>query len=398
MLRYVVLVLFFVSLHAESLDTLIEKALSHHDSLKAIEQRLDALDAVADKSRNFADPDVAFSMNDIQFDDPTNRSIEPMQFSAVTLKQKFPWFGKRDAATDKVEAQKARLFASLEAAQVELALRIRRSAYTITEYSEQLAVVGRYLKLAQQKIDLNTAYASTQKGRHMGIMSAELLRAKFTIRRQKLAAALAGEKARLAYLVQAPVKSVQTSDAVTPPPPASDYLSRLDANRGYQVMVANEKTAEAEVNVQKSAENADPYLSVGYYHREAYPDYASFTVGASLPIYGSQSDDTQAARAAQLAATSETNDYRARLLSEMKAAYAQLEQAYGTYRVLEDESVPLSEHMVELGDATIRSGNDLFAYFDLLERKLGFDMDRITARADYLRARAHLKALTGAIR
>ena len=82
----------------------------------------------------------------------------------------------------------------------------------------------------------------------------------------------------------------------------------------------------------------------------------------------------------------------------MKGAYASFSEAYRVYRVLSDESVPLAEHMVELGDAKLRSGSDLFAYFDLLERKLGLDEERITAKADYLRARSQLKALTGEIR
>jgi len=396
--RWIVLVFVAISLRAESIDALIDKALEHHDSLKAIEQRIGAMDAMADKSRNFSDPELSLSVNDIQLDDPLNRSLEPMQFSAVNVKQKFPWFGKRDAATARVEAQKAVLFSSLEAAQAELALRIRRSVYTVQEYTQRLGIIDEYLKLAQQMIDLNTAYASTQEGRHMGIMSAELLRAKIAIRREKTSAALRAENARLSYLVQSPFDGVEADETVTPPPPESDYLDRLESNRGYRVMAAGEKAAEADVEVQKRSGDVDPYVTLGYYYREAYPDYVSFTVGAALPIYGSQGDDTEAARKAQLAASSQASDYRAKVRSEMHAAYAQLNEAYRTYSILSDQSLPLSEHMVELGDAKIRSGNDLFAYFDLLERKLALDEERITARADYLRAGAALKALTGEIR
>ena len=396
--RRLLLLLVAVSLRAETADTLIDKALSHHDSLKAIEQRIDALDALADKSRHFADPEIALTVNDIQLDAPTDRSIEPMQFSAVNVRQKFPWFGKRDAATSQVEARKAVLFSSLEAAQAELALRIRRSVYTIAEYKAQLAVIGEYLKLAQQKIDLSTAYTTTRGSSHMGIMSAELLRAKIAIRREKLAAALKAEKARLAYLVQAPVAQVEADGNVEPPLNESVYLDRLEQNRGYRVMLKNEKAAEADVKVSRLSENADPVLVLGYYHRESYEDYVSVTVGATLPIYGSQSDETEAARHEKLAASAAAADYRAKLTGEIKAAYAALEQAYNTYRILSDESIPLAKHMVDLGDADIRSGSDLFAYFDVLERKLGFDEERIAAKADYLRAQAQLKALMGVIR
>jgi outer membrane protein, heavy metal efflux system len=398
MFRWLCLVFLAFALHAETVDTLIDKALAHHDSLKTIERRLEALDAMADKSRLFADPELSLSVNDIQFDDPLDRSLEPMQFTAVNVKQKFPWFGKRDAATGKVEAQKALLFASLEAAQAELAMRIRRSVYTVSEYTRRLALLDAYLKLARQQIELNAAYVSTQAGRHMGMMSAELVRAKLDIRREKLDAMLKAEKARLSYLVQAPVGKLDADETVVAPPSEETYLQRRTSNRGYHVMEAGEKAAAADVRVKKLSGDADPFVKVGYYHREAHPDYLSFTVGAALPIYGAQSDDTEAARKKQLAAAAAAEDYRAKVVSEIKAAYASFTEAYRTYRILTDESVPLAAHMVELSNAKIRGGSNLFAYFDLLERKLGFDEQLVAAKADYLRARARLKALTGEIR
>ncbi len=46
-------------------------------------------------------------MSDIQLRDISNRSLEPMQYTALNVNQKIPYFGKRDAASQKIEAQKA---------------------------------------------------------------------------------------------------------------------------------------------------------------------------------------------------------------------------------------------------------------------------------------------------
>ncbi|DAB30971.1 MAG TPA: hypothetical protein CFH84_01130 [Sulfurimonas sp. UBA12504] len=78
-------------LNATSLTTLIQNAEATHLSLDAIVQRVSAFDVSYAASRNFADPELSLSISDIQFDDPTNRSIEPMQYSAITLKQKIPY-------------------------------------------------------------------------------------------------------------------------------------------------------------------------------------------------------------------------------------------------------------------------------------------------------------------
>ncbi|MEJ2468306.1 MAG: TolC family protein [Campylobacterales bacterium] len=398
MIRHLFAMLLASALGAEGIDALIDKALSRHHSLKAIEKRLGALDAMEDKCRRFANPQLTLGVNDIQFDDPSDRTLEPMQFTAVNVRQKFPWFGKRDAAGEKVRAQKAMLFASLEAAQVELAKRIRLRAYTIAELEDRLALLDDYLELAEQNLALNTAYTATQRDRHMGIMSAELIRSKIAVRHEKLSAMLSAQKARLSYLVQSPFDAVEAEGSVAPPPGIGDYLQRLEENRGYRVKEAGWNVAAADVKVKALSSRADPFVMVGYYYREARPDYLSFTVGAALPIYGSEQDDTEAARLAELSAAEETADYRSKLKSEIEAAYAALGRAYNVYRIITEESLPQAEHMVELSDAKLRSGSELFAYFDLLERKLGLDEQRIAAKADYLRARARLKALTGEIR
>ena len=91
---------------ATSLSTLIESAKANHTSLDAIQKRLSAVDNEYEVSRNFTDPELSLSVSDIQLNDATNRSIEPMQYTALNLKQKIPYFGKRDAASKKVDAKK----------------------------------------------------------------------------------------------------------------------------------------------------------------------------------------------------------------------------------------------------------------------------------------------------
>jgi cobalt-zinc-cadmium efflux system outer membrane protein len=387
-----------VLLTASTLDTLIERALTKHDSLKVIEQRLGAMDDFLDKSRNFANPELSLGINDIQFDDPLNRAIEPMQTTSLNVKQKFPWFGKRDAQTKKVTAKKTLLFESLEAAQVNLAKRIRLSVYTIVELHERLGVLDAYAKLTRQNIDLNTAYTSTQGERHMGIMSAELTLSQIRIRIERLKAALKSERAKLAYLVQGDIGEITYDETLSSPPSKAYFSDKLDGNREYRVKMTQTKVALAETNVRELSSNADPYVKVGYYYREAHPDYVSFTVGASLPIYGSEHDDTEAARKEALAAKSASADYRARLQSDFERAWAELNKAWSIYRIIRDESLPQLEHMFELSESKVRSGGELFAYMDLLEQKLKLDEQLIAARAAYLRAGAKLKALIGEIK
>lgn len=394
----VTLLILCVSLWAVTLEALIDRAITQHPSVKAIGQRLSAADDAIETSRSFANPVLSFGVNDIQFDDPFNRSLEPMQYTAVNVRQQFPWFGKRDAGTKRENARKKQLFHSLEAAQATLARAIRTSAFTLHELQSRLAVLHTYEKVTRQNIALNTAYASTQSDRHMGIMSAELALAKVKIRIEKTVSSLAAEKARLQYLSGTPVDTVSFDTNITAPEPLEHYLAALEQNRNYRAALAMSDVAAAQAEVAHRSGSADPFLQVGYFYREAYPDYVSFTVGAALPIYGTESGNAEAARKEALAASLQSSDVRTRLQSDIKRAHAMQIEAYRVYRILRFESLPQVEHMFELSEASVRSGGGLFAYTDLLQKRLELDEQLIAAKARYRRADARLKALTGVIR
>jgi hypothetical protein len=77
--------------------------------------------------------------------------------------------------------------------------------------------------------------------------------------------------------------------------------------------------------------------------------------------------------------------------------YAKLTEAYQIYNIIQNESLPQLEHMIELSQSGIHSGGDLFAYTNLLEQKLDLEEQRISIKAEFLRTQAQLKSLIGEI-
>ena len=395
------LALFFilgiVLIRAETIDQLIDRSLKNHRSLKAIELRISASDAYIVKSQNFENPNVSLTINDIQFDDISNRTLEPMQWSAIKVKQKFPWFGKRDAKRVYEKAKKDVIFHSLEAAQVKLAEAIRINAYTIREIDNRIAILQKYQGVTRDNIDLNTAYTATQEGRHSGIISAELTLSSIKIRIEKLKAIRESQKAKLEYLVQSNIKSVQAKMSIKAPKSLKNYLRSVERNRDYHIKLAKTEVARSNNAVLDLAKYADPYVELGYFDRQEYPNFGSISVGMSLPIYGSERLDAEAARKEALSAQSEAIDYRLKLESEIKGVYAQLNESYRIYSIIKDDSLPQIEHLFELNTASVQSGGDLFAYIDILKQKLTLDEQLVAAKANYLRTQARLKSLIGEI-
>ena len=397
-MKQILLMLLPLLVHAAPLDVIIENALASHHSLQAIQERLYAEDYQVSATRNFANPEIAFAINDIQFGDITDRSLEPMQTSSVTLKQKFPSFGKRDAATERSRAKKLVTALSLEEAKVKLVERIKMSAYGIWEVDKELKVIGEYIKVTQQNIELNTAFSATRTSSHMGIMSAELTLSQLKIKKSRYESMRKTLYAKLSYLAGQAVTSVDVDLQVHAPKEMEFYTQKLANNRGYGAKSAEVQVAQSDIKVQALSGNVDPFVQVGYFYRQAYNDYVNVGFAMALPIYGTESDNTEAARKMALSKASESQDYFEQLRGDLGGLYAQLEDAYVIYRIIHDESMPQIEHMFELTGASVKSGQDLFVYIDLLKQKLALDEQLIKATVRFNMTEASLDAMTGETR
>ncbi|MGB5966625.1 MAG: TolC family protein [Sulfurimonadaceae bacterium] len=394
-MKHILLILLPLLLSAATLDTIIEKTLASHNSLQAIEERLHAEAYQISATRNFANPEISFAINDIQFDDVTDRSREAMQTTSVSLKQKFPSFGKRDAATQKSRATKRFIASTLEEAKVKLVEEIKITAYAIWEVKEELDIIQEYIEVTRQNIELNTAYSATRSNSHMGIMSAELTLSQLKIKSSRYESRRKALFAKLSYLAGESIEELEIDLSVQEPKAVSFYAAQLVNNKAYKAKATQVQVAQSEVEVKDLEGKVDPYLQVGYYYRQEYQDYMNISFGMALPIYGSERDKTESARKVALSASWESQDYLERLKGKLGGQYAQLEDAYAIYKIINDESMPQLEHMFELTNASVKNGQDLFVYIDLLKQKLALDEQRIKATARFNTTQAALSALIG---
>ncbi len=385
-------------LQAQSINQLINYSFKKHPSLQAIQQRLSAMDARIAKSRNWSNPELTLNMNDIRFDDPANRGLEPMQYQAVNYKQRFPWFGKIDAREHFTIAQKSVISDSYEVSKVKLAEEIRKTSYTILEIKERIKIVKQYEKLTTQNIALYDAYTSTDSMSHSNSMAAELMLSRLHIRAERYKAVLKSQEAKLAYLVQKKNVSISDSFRIYKPKSLGYYLANLKQNPAYKRTLSQTNVANANKEMKALEVNPDPFVQVGYFNRQEYEDYASVSVGFQMPIFGSEKLETEAARKDALAAKSASLDYKFALESKIRVSYAKMQEAYRIYKIIQNDSLPKLQHMFELNEASIESGEDLFTYTNLLEQKLDLDEERTVAKAEYLRTVSTLNVLIGRTR
>jgi len=380
---------------AASLSSLIEHAKSSHTSLQAIQHRLNAVNNEYEATRNFANPELSISVSDIQFNDLSNRSIEPMQFTAINFKQKIPYFGKRDANGKKVQAKRHRLDITLEDAIVKLVKEIKITAYTIWQTQEQLRITDEYIRLTKQNIELYTAYSVNDTSAHMGIMSAELSLSQLKIKKIKLKSILEALYKKISYLSAMNVTEVSLSMKIKEPENLDYYLNSLLSNKRYKIKEASIEVANADLHVKELAESVDTTLQVGYYKREKFEDYMNIGISFSLPIYATEKSYKEASRKILLATQNEAADYKYYISSKISEIYAELKESYKAYMIIKEESLPQIEHMADLSSASVKNGSELFIYTQMLEKRLALDEQSVNSVASYKKSLASIEALRG---
>ncbi|MCD6189916.1 MAG: TolC family protein [Sulfurimonas sp.] len=378
------------SLSALSLSEIIDKSLAYSPSLESINARITANTHATDIANQFSNPELSLTSNSID-------SAEPMSQTVLTIKQKIPYYGKRDARQEITLAEDALLKEKLSAARVALVARIKTQAYRIWELRELYKIIDEYVALTKQNIELYESYTIVSDNEHMGIMKAELSLADLEIQKSVLNATIYSAYAQLSYLAAFEIKELNLTLNMGEKPNLESYESGLINNP--ELLVKAKELAKEQTKVEVADINNYPDLNLiaGYAYRENFDNYVNVGLSLSLPMYGTEDAQEQQARAMALVVVSEKEDTKIAVNSELKVYYAQMRSAYEIYHIVQDNALPQIAHMFELSNSSIATGGDLFKYIDVLFDKLALEQKSINAVSNYNKANAQIAKLAGEI-
>ena len=397
-MRYWLLIFISIlNLQATELNKLIEVALAKHPSLETIKARIAAANYALSYSKNFDNPILDISINDIRLDRITDRSLEPMQTQAITLSQKIPWFGKLDAKAEIEKAKKKLLFLTLEEAKAELVSKIKISAYQLWEIEELIKLIKKSIDITEQNIELFEAYTASSKSgnNHMGIMSAELVKSRLKTSLSDLKAKRKEIVALLCYLSFQNIQNLKIDLPKETLPTLEVLKKKIAKTPALKVKQAISEIEKKRLELSKLNRVSDPTLRIGYNHRNEFEDFISVGLRFTLPIYGTEKSKVEEQRAKLLSKEFMVTDTKYRLESNLEKLVAKAKKELEVLHIVKDESLPLIEHMFDLIRADISAGGDLYKFVDLIEQKLTLEAQAISARANFHKTKAKIDALFG---
>ncbi len=376
------------SLYSITLDELIDSSLSKSPSLETIQARIQANKQNINISNQFSNPQLLLSTNTLD-------SSQAMSKTTLSIKQKLPYYGKRDSNEKVAQASGGVLEQKLQSAKVTLIERIKNEAYTIWELQELYKITDEYVRLTKRNIELYESYTSISDNQHMGIMKASLSLSELKIEKNSIKAKIYSAYSRLSYLGALEVQELDISLEIGEKPNLTQLQNSLSSNPEILLSEKELQKQNAKVEMASISNYPDVNLIAGYSYRENFDDFLNIGIGLSLPIYSREDYKEEEARSLLLSAVSKKEDTKIAVDSTLKVYYSEILSYYEIYHIIQDDALPKLSHMFELSNSSISTGSDLFKYTDVLFSKLKLEKKSINAVANYNRVQAKISQLRG---
>ncbi len=341
-MRYFLALLIFISFsYGETIQELIETAQENNPELQAIQNKLKAYQAKKDFEGSLDDPVVSISINDIQFfNEPFNRTIEPMQNIMFGFSQKIPYSGKLDLKKEIVQKVYDRTYYRLLSKELKIKKEIYNISFSVWKIQEKLKIIDEYKQIVRQTIDLSNTLYAVGKSTQGDVLNAqvyytELLEKEIflkNLKKQKLA--------QLKKLINRDVEKVLIN------PEKPEKLSNLS----FLIEKMNEKNPEIH-SIQKLVEKEDTALKLAkkdyypdfklffnYAYRQTFYDYISFGVAFNIPLWKKKRQDNKVLETKynQISAQKELENKILNLKSKLEEEFYKCQSSKETYTLFEN--------------------------------------------------------------
>lgn len=384
-----------------ALGPLIDDVLRSNRDVAAYEAETRAAGERAVAAGAFPAPMVGFAIRSLPVPSFSFTEDE-MTMKEVMLKQRLPWFGKRELRR---EAEGKVAEASVSATEN---TRLALAEATADAYA------GLWLSLASREVierraadlqrlaTLARARLSSGGERQADVLRAEMEVARIRVPLLELEEEEARERAFLAALLS---RDEPLAGAPVLPdggllPSEAELLAAIHSHPELVALSKQEERAKLEARLASKDKWPDPEVGLAYGFRTGLPDMIGAEVSIALPIFASSDQDRRsaAATADARAAADRREARKSNLVAEARAALAALKAQALRLAVYEDEILPRARLTVRSATGAFQSGGvDFLTVLDAQVQRHAEELEALRARAELLRARARLARATGSL-
>ena len=389
----------------ETLDSLIERALSRHPELAAANTMREADDEAARAAGALPDPMLSVGVMNL----PSGSLAldeTPMSGVSVGLTQTIPWPGKLRSRSALAGVKTAQSETTTEIVSNQIVREVADAYYEYSYWTTATSIIDDYLQLLTATRDVaEVRYAN-------GDASAQdVLRAGTMVERTEVRLKNHDQKrqAALARLWRA-VGDSSVFDGLPPDLPEPDVDGSQTGSFEHNPLLKNAELAvrSSEVRARLTRMNYYPDISFGvdYRFRKDVPgdpvhgeDFLTFRVGLNLPLWFFSKQKHQTSSATLMTRSSQEREQAVRetLASRMIDLRSRLNFTTGNLPRYDSTIVPQAEAAVEAAQVAYEVGKvDFNALLSAQSELLDVRLERLDLLRQYNQVRAAMTELSGA--
>jgi outer membrane protein TolC len=340
-----ILLLFGVS-HAATIEEVVAQAMRNNPTLQSFTLRAEKFALEAKREGLWSDPVLGAGINDIQFERPFERDLEPMQTHALTLSRQIPTNGKlalKSAIPD--QSRKITL--------------LKRDAYKRMLRAKVLELSYRYIIMHKKAQIVKKRIANLQKMHHVltylyessKIARPELLRNSSRIAQNRLTLQNLRYRKQealleLEKLTFTPVKRL--SDNLRLPEVSLDINQSIQHHPALTALKEQIIRNKKRIALQEARRTPDVKVGVGYYQRDGRPDYMSVNFSMPLKIGGEERIARQTYLTEEKILRLKLKNLRYTMQKEAQNLLLSLRTARQNLSVIDRRLLPLSRKLEKL--------------------------------------------------
>jgi outer membrane protein TolC len=361
-----------------TVESLLAHARQHNPEFAFMQREAEAAAARSVAAGSLPDPSFSVELRDITRDGEISPTLSPSRVGSTkyTLRQMFPWPGKRDLARSAAEAAAEQSNQAARAAWNELAMKLKTAQARRWELAQRRAVVAEIDALLQQ---LEAITGSRYAGGLAAQADAVRALSERTMLRGELIALAAQARtadAQVNALLARPPDAPLAPPAAPRLPAAEPVYARLAErlrDRNPELAAERARLDAAERSRDLAYRDRYPDFSLGFspiQRRSRLVDY-DLMFEITVPLQqGARRAREQEALAMVAAATARSEAALARALGELGAALAQLAGAREMQRLIETSLLPQARVNLDAALAAYETGKVDFATLLEAERQL----------------------------
>lgn len=363
-----------ISSNAISIDEMVNSALDNNYNLKSLQSSIDLASKNIEVSTNWKNPTLTLGANDIQFDDPLKRDLEPMQAQYLGFSQIVP-LGNKLKLQEKI-AKKDETIAKflLEDKKLQLKAKIYEYAYSILVLEKKYSLLNKVQKNINSLKKLSKALYENSKMTQADIINIRITASKIDLKKENLDNLIKTLYLKLQEITYTKVNNIEASLEL------KEFSLNTNIDNHPKILMTYEKSQKLRnlSNLEKARKTSDIKINLSYFQRDdKYKDYANLSVNIPLSLYGSEKIKSLKAKIKAKEIENKLVDIKNRFKIRLSILQNNINSSLKRYNLLNKEIIPLKKVVQKNIEAynsfdqiksqkTIKSLNEVISY-ELME-------------------------------